>query len=97
MLSNVAGQVNIVPEIYPIGGLDVQYLRFEALYALQLGDERCAGLSEIEVYDFAVVNPNKAAGKPIIAGTGAYLLNRSMAAAFRLRGSPTNRWQTHLG
>jgi hypothetical protein len=74
-LSNVAGQVDIVPDIFtPATGLPsgiaARYLRFETLTA-QPGLIN-VGLNEIEVYDFSFVNPNLAAGKPIIDGSGSW-------------------------
>jgi hypothetical protein len=82
-LSDVRGQENIVPNVFAAGtdfpsGIQARYLRFEALSAIPpIPDPppNCCfsvGLNEIEVIDFGFVNPNLAAGKPIIDGSGSW-------------------------
>lgn len=74
-LSNVTGQVNIVGDIFTtanglVSGAQARYLRFEPLVSTYGNNN--VGLNEIEIYDLGFVNPNKAAGKPIIDGSGAW-------------------------
>lgn len=74
-LSNVAGQADIVPDVFNtsnglIPGISARYLRFETLSA-QPGLTN-VGLNEIQVYDFSFVEPNLALGKTIIDGSGSW-------------------------
>lgn len=75
-LSNVSGQAAITPNVFTAGaeysaGLQARYLRFEALSS-HVGSSASVGLNEIEVIDMSFLNPNIAAGKPIIAGSGSW-------------------------
>jgi hypothetical protein len=65
---------DITPEIFMAGdGLnvaDVRYLQFQALSSIYGNGN--VGLNEIEVYSSTFVTPNKAYGKAVIDGSGAY-------------------------
>jgi hypothetical protein len=84
-LANVTGQVDIVGDIFGtanglVPGAQARYLRFDALTSTYGNNN--VGLNEIEIYDFGFVNPNRAAGKPIIDGSGAYPADPFLSGAF---------------
>jgi hypothetical protein len=74
-LSDVRFQANIIPDVFTTAnGLQpnsqARYLRFETLSAIP--GLVNVGLNEIQVFDFGFVNPNLAAGKTIIDGSGSW-------------------------
>lgn len=84
-LSNVTGQVDIIGDIFTsanglVPGAQARYLRFDALTSTYGNNN--VGLNEIEIFDHSLVNPNRAGGKPIIDGSGAYPADPFLAGAF---------------
>jgi hypothetical protein len=73
-LFETTSEEDITPEIFmEADGLnvtDVRYLQFQALTSTYGNDN--VGLNEIQVFSSGFVNPNRAFGRPVIDGSGAY-------------------------
>jgi hypothetical protein len=84
-LSPTTGQANITANSFTTAnGLSpnsqARYLKFEALTSTY--GNNLVGLNEIEIYDNGFVNPNRAVGKPVIDGSGAYPTNTFLTGTF---------------
>lgn len=84
-LSNVTGQADILGDIFTtanglVSGAQARYLRFDALTSTYGNNN--VGLNEIEIYDLGFVNPNRAEGKPIIDGSGAFPADPFLGGSF---------------
>jgi hypothetical protein len=84
-LSPTTGQVNLTGDVFTnANGLlpnsQGRYLKFETLTSTY--GNNLVGLNELEIYDIGFVNPNRAAGKPVIDGSGAYPANTFLTGDF---------------